>query len=155
MTLEVGQPAPDFTLATDGGGTVSLAALAGKTVVLYFYPKDDTPGCTREACAFRDLTPDFSAANAVVIGVSKDGAASHDRFKAKYQLPFILAADTDTALAQAYGVWIEKKNYGKTYMGMDRATFVIDGAGVVRAVWRKVKVDGHAEKVLAAIAGLG
>ena len=154
MTLEAGQPAPDFTLATDGGGTVSLAALAGKTVVLYFYPKDDTPGCTREACAFRDLLPDFSAANAVVIGVSKDSPASHDRFKAKYQLPFGLAADTDTQLAQAYGVWIEKKNYGKSYLGMDRATFVIDGAGVVRAVWRKVKVDGHAEKVLAAIAAL-
>ena len=154
MTLEAGQPAPDFTRATDGGGTVSLAALAGKTVVLYFYPKDDTPGCTREACAFRDLLPDFSAANAVVIGVSKDGAASHDKFKAKYQLPFTLAADTDTALAQAYGVWIEKKNYGKTYMGMDRATVLIDGAGVIRAVWRKVKVDGHAEKVLAAIAAL-
>ena len=154
MTLEVGQPAPDFTLTTDGGGTVSLSALAGKRVVLYFYPKDDTPGCTREACAFRDLHPDFSAANAVVIGVSKDSPASHDRFKAKYQLPFILAADTDTTLAQAYGVWIEKKNYGKTYMGLDRATFVIDGAGVVRAIWRKVKVDGHAEKVLAALAGL-
>ena len=154
MTLEIGQPAPDFTLATDGGGTVSLSALAGKRVVLYFYPKDDTPGCTREACAFRDQFPDFSAANAVVIGVSKDGAASHDKFKAKYQLPFTLAADTDTALAQAYGVWIEKKNYGKTYMGMDRATVLIDGAGVIRAVWRKVKVDGHAEKVLAAIAAL-
>ncbi len=154
MTLEIGQAAPDFTLVTDGGGTVALSALAGKTVVLYFYPKDDTPGCTREACAFRDAMPDFSAANAVVIGVSKDSPASHDRFKAKYQLPFILAADTDTALAQAYGVWIEKKNYGKTYMGMDRATFVIDGSGVVRAVWRKVKVDGHAEKVLAALAGL-
>ena len=154
MTLEIGQAAPDFTLVTDGGGTVALSALAGKTVVLYFYPKDDTPGCTREACAFRDAMPDLSAANAVVIGVSKDSPASHDRFKAKYQLPFILAADTDTALAQAYGVWIEKKNYGKTYMGMDRATFVIDGSGVVRAVWRKVKVDGHAEKVLAALAGL-
>ena len=154
MTLEVGRPAPDFTLTTDGGGTVSLSALAGKRVVLYFYPKDDTPGCTREACAFRDLHPDFSAANAVVIGVSKDSPASHDRFKAKYQLPFILAADTDTTLAQAYGVWIEKKNYGKTYMGLDRATFVIDGAGMVRAIWRKVKVDGHAEKVLAALAGL-
>ena len=154
MTLEIGQPAPDFTLATDGGGTVSLSALAGQRVVLYFYPKDDTPGYTREACAFRDQFPDFSAANAVVIGVSKDGAASHDKFKAKYQLPFTLAADTDTALAQAYGVWIEKKNYGKTYMGMDRATFLIDGAGVIRAIWRKVKVDGHAEKVLAAIAAL-
>jgi len=154
MTLEIGQAAPDFALATDGGGTVSLSALAGKIVVLYFYPKDDTPGCTREACAFRDLAPDFSAANAVVIGVSKDSPASHDRFKAKYALPFQLAADTDTALAQAYGVWIEKKNYGKTYMGIDRATFVIDGAGTVRALWRKVKVDGHAEKVLAAIAAL-
>ena len=154
MALDVGQPAPDFTLPADGGGTVSLSAFAGKTVVLYFYPKDDTPGCTREACAFRDLLPDFSGAGAVVIGVSKDSPASHDKFKAKYQLPFILAADSETTLAQSYGVWIEKKNYGKTYMGMDRATFVIDGAGVVRAVWRKVKVDGHAEKVLAAVKGL-
>ena len=154
MALDVGQPAPDFTLPADGGGTVSLSAFAGKTVVLYFYPKDDTPGCTREACAFRDLLPDFSGAGAVVIGVSKDSPASHDKFKAKYQLPFILAADSETTLAQSYGVWIEKKNYGKTYMGMDRATFVIDGASVVRAVWRKVKVDGHAEKVLAAVKGL-
>ena len=154
MALDVGQPAPDFTLPADGGGTVSLSAFAGKTVVLYFYPKDDTPGCTREACAFRDLLPDFSGAGAVVIGVSKDSPASHDKFKAKYQLPFILAADSETTLAQSYGVWIEKKNYGKTYMGMDRATFVIDGAGVVRAVWRKVTVDGHAEKVLAAVKGL-
>ena len=152
MTLEIGQPAPDFTLLTDGGGTVTLSAFAGRRVVLYFYPKDDTPGCTREACAFRDLTPDFSAAGAVVIGISKDGVASHDRFKAKYGLPFILAADTETTVAQAYGVWIEKKNYGKTYMGMDRATFLIDGAGTVRAVWRKVKVDGHAAKVLEAVA---
>jgi len=154
MALDVGQPAPDFTLPADGGGTVSLSAFAGKNVVLYFYPKDDTPGCTREACAFRDLLPDFSGVNAVVIGVSKDSPASHDKFKAKYQLPFILAADSETTLAQAYGVWIEKKNYGKTYMGMDRATFLIDGSGVVRAVWRKVKVDGHAEKVLAAVKGL-
>ncbi len=154
MALDVGQPAPDFSLPADGGGTVSLSAFAGKNVVLYFYPKDDTPGCTREACAFRDLLPDFSGANAVVIGVSKDSPASHDKFKAKYQLPFLLAADTETSLAQSYGVWIEKKNYGKTYMGMDRATFVIDGAGVVRAIWRKVKVDGHAEKVLAAVKGL-
>ncbi len=154
MALDVGQPAPDFSLPADGGGTVSLSAFAGKNVVLYFYPKDDTPGCTREACAFRDLLPDFSGANAVVIGVSKDSPASHDKFKAKYQLPFLLAADTETSLAQSYGVWIEKKNYGKTYMGMDRATFVIDGSGVVRAVWRKVKVDGHAEKVLAAVKGL-
>ncbi|MEI7610154.1 MAG: peroxiredoxin, partial [Rhodospirillaceae bacterium] len=117
MALDVGQPAPDFTLPADGGGTVSLASFAGKTVVLYFYPKDDTPGCTREACAFRDLLPDFSGVNAVVIGVSKDSPASHDKFKAKYQLPFLLAADTETTLAQSYGVWIEKKNYGKTYMG--------------------------------------
>ncbi len=152
--MKLGDLAPDFTLATDSGGTISLAALAGKRVVLYFYPKDDTPGCTREACAFRDLFPDFSAINAVVIGVSKDSPASHDRFKAKYQLPFILAADTETCLAQAYGVWIEKKNYGKTYMGMDRATFLIDEARVVRAIWRKVKVEGHAESVRAALAKL-
>ena len=148
MTLEIGQPAPDFTLATDGGGTVSLSALAGKRVVLYFYPKDDTPGCTREACAFRDQFPDFSAANAVVIGVSKDGAASHDKFKAKYQLPFTLAADTDTALAQAYGVWIEKKNYGKTYLGVIRSTFVISDKGRIEHAFYNVKATGHVAKLI-------
>jgi len=150
MPLEPGQPAPDFTLPTDGGGSVSLAALRGRLVVLYFYPKDDTSGCTKEACAFRDQLPDFSAADAVVIGVSKDGPKSHDRFKAKYALPFTLASDEDTAVAQAYGVWVEKSLYGRKYMGMDRATFLIDRAGLIRAVWHKVKVAGHAEAVLQA-----
>ncbi len=151
MALEVGQLAPDFTLPADGGGTVALSSFAGRCVVLFFYPKDDTPGCTREACAFRDQGAAFATAGAVVIGVSKDGVASHDKFKAKYQLPFPLVSDGETTLAQAYGVWVEKMNYGRNYMGMERATFLIDGAGVVRSIWRKVKVDGHAEKVLAAL----
>lgn len=155
MTLAVGSPAPDFTLATDGGGTVTLSALRGRPVVVYFYPKDDTSGCTKEACAFRDAFPDFSAAGATVIGISKDGVASHDRFKAKYGLPFLLAADTDTAVAVAWGVWVEKSMYGRSYMGMERATFLIDGAGVIRALWRKVKVPGHAEAVLKAVRALG
>jgi peroxiredoxin Q/BCP len=152
--LALGQPAPDFTLATDGGGTVSLSALRGKRVVLYFYPKDDTPGCTREACAFRDLMPDFSGLDGVVIGVSKDKVASHDKFKAKYELPFILGSDPEAEVARAYGIWVEKSRYGKTYMGMERSTFLIDRDGVIRGLWRNVKVDGHAEKVLAAARGL-
>ena len=151
MTVVSGQPAPDFTLPADSGGSVSLAALRGRPVVLYFYPKDDTSGCTKEACAFRDQFPAFSALDAVVIGVSKDGPKSHDKFKTKYALPFTLACDEDTALAQAYGVWVEKSLYGRKYMGMDRATFLIDRTGVVRAVWRKVKVAGHAEAVLKAV----
>jgi thioredoxin-dependent peroxiredoxin len=154
MSVEAGTPAPDFTLPTDGAGSLTLSALRGKPVILYFYPKDDTSGCTKEACAFRDLQPDFSAADAVVIGVSKDGIASHNKFKAKYELNFSLVADEDTTLAQAYGVWVEKSMYGRKYMGMDRATFLIDKDGVVRQVWRKVKVTGHAEAVLKALKGL-
>ena len=154
MTVEPGQPAPDFSLPTDGDGSVSLNAYRGRVVVLYFYPKDDTSGCTKEACAFRDRTPDFAECDAVIIGVSKDSPKSHDRFKAKYGLPFILAADQDTSLAQRYGVWVEKSLYGRKYMGMDRATFLIDQQGVVRRVWRKVKIDGHAEAVLTAIRGM-
>jgi thioredoxin-dependent peroxiredoxin len=154
MSVEAGTPAPDFTLPTDGAGSLTLSALRGKPVILYFYPKDDTSGCTKEACAFRDLQPDFSAADAVVIGVSKDGVASHNKFKAKYELNFPLVADEDTTLAQAYGVWVEKSMYGRKYMGMDRATFLIDKDGVVRQAWRKVKVTGHAEAVLKALKGL-
>jgi peroxiredoxin Q/BCP len=150
MTIEAGLPAPDFTLPTDGGGELSLAALRGRPVILYFYPKDDTPGCTKEACAFRDRLPDFSAVNAVVVGISKDTPKSHERFKTKYALPFPLASDEDAAVAKLYGVWVEKSRYGRTYMGMDRTTVLIDGTGVVRMVWRKVKVEGHAEAVLAA-----
>lgn len=155
MSLIVGQSAPDFTLATDSGGSVTLSALRGRPVVVYFYPKDDTPGCTREACAFRDHTPDFSGADAVIIGISRDTPARHDGFKSKYSLPFTLASDPDIAVAQLYGVWVQKCMYGKTTMGLERSTFLIDSAGVIRQIWRKVKVDGHAEKVLAALQGLG
>jgi len=135
-------------------GTVSLKALKGKTVVLYFYPKDDTSGCTAEACAFRDALPDFSKVKAEIVGVSRDPVASHDKFKTKYDLPFPLASDVDGKVCQAYGVWVEKSMYGRKYMGIERATFLIDAKGVVRKVWRKVKVPGHAEEVLAAAAAL-
>ena len=150
MSVEVGSKAPDFTLPTDGGGEVSLKALKGKPVVLYFYPKDDTSGCTAEACAFRDTLPDFSKVKAQVIGISRDSVASHDKFKQKYKLPFPLASDADGKVCEAYGVWVEKSMYGRKYMGIKRATFLIDAKGVVRGVWRKVKVPGHAEEVLEA-----
>ncbi|MEI8394641.1 MAG: peroxiredoxin [Rhodospirillaceae bacterium] len=150
MSIEPGQVAPDFTLTTDSGGTVTLSALRGRMVVLYFYPKDDTSGCTKEACAFRDRMTDFSAIDAVIIGVSKDGPKSHDKFKMKYDLPFTLGCDEDTALAQSYEVWVEKSLYGRKYMGMDRATFLINRDGLVQAVWRKVKIDGHVDAVLKA-----
>ncbi|MCG8354654.1 MAG: thioredoxin-dependent thiol peroxidase [Kiloniellales bacterium] len=148
--VAVGDQAPDFTMKTDGDGEVSLSGLKGKTVVLYFYPKDDTPGCTKEACGFRDSLPDFSALDAEIIGVSKDSVAKHDKFKAKYELPFKLASDDDGSVCEAYGTWVEKSMYGKKYMGIDRATFLIDGDGLVRSVWRKVKVPGHVEAVLKA-----
>ncbi len=154
MSVEIGKPAPAFTMPTDGGGKVSLAALKGKSVVLYFYPKDDTSGCTKEACGFRDAMPDFSKIDATIVGVSKDSVASHDRFKAKYDLPFILASDTDTEVTEKYGAWVEKSMYGRKYMGIERATFLIDGKGVVRGIWRKVKVPGHVEEVLKAVQAL-
>ncbi len=152
--IEVGTPAPDFTMPTDGGGSVTLSALKGKPVILYFYPKDDTSGCTSEACGFRDQFPDFSGLDAVVIGVSKDSVASHDKFKAKYELPFTLASDKETGVAEAYGVWVEKSMYGRKYMGLERATFLIDKDGIVRNVWRKVKVTGHVAAVLKALQAL-
>ncbi|GGB40283.1 hypothetical protein GCM10011505_22210 [Tistrella bauzanensis] len=152
--IEEGAKAPAFTMPTDGGGEISLEALKGKRVVLYFYPRDDTPGCTREACAFRDMHPDLQSLDAVVIGVSKDTTTSHDKFKAKYELPFTLAADTDGAVCEAYGVWVEKTMYGRKSMGIERATVLIDDAGTIRRIWRKVKVDGHAETVKAAIEAL-
>jgi peroxiredoxin Q/BCP len=154
MTLNIGDTAPDFTLPTDGGGTVSLAALKGKKVIVYFYPKDDTPGCTKEACGFRDALPDFTGADATVIGISKDTAAAHDKFKAKYELPFILASDAEGTVTEAFDSWVEKMNYGKRYMGIERSTFLIDRTGVVRGAWRKVKVDGHVDEVLAAAKAL-
>jgi peroxiredoxin Q/BCP len=152
--IAAGMAAPDFTLPTDGGGSVTLSKLKGKAVILYFYPRDDTPGCTVEACAFRDNLPDFGRAKATVLGVSTDSAKSHDKFKTKYALPFTLIADEDHALAEKYGVWVEKNRYGRKYMGTERATFLIDAGGKVARVWRKVKVDGHAEEVLEAAKGL-
>lgn len=153
-TAKVGDAAPDFTLPRDGGGTVSLADLRGRKVVLYFYPKDDTPGCTKEACGFRDALPDFSRLDAEIVGVSKDSVAKHDKFKAKYDLPFTLLSDSDGAVCDAYGTWVEKSMYGKKYMGIDRATFLIDADGTLRAEWRKVRVPGHVDAVLEAAGAL-
>lgn len=151
--LSEGMAAPDFTLpSTDGD--IALSALRGRTVVLYFYPKADTPGCTREACAFRDLKAEMAALGAVVIGVSKDRPAALEKFKAKYGLNFPLASDPDLAIHEAYGAWGPKTLYGKTALGVVRSTFVIDGEGVVRKAWRKVKVDGHDAKVLEVVKGL-
>ncbi len=141
-------------MPADGDGRASLKAQAGKILVLYFYPKDDTPGCTKEACGFRSLIDDFEGAGAVIIGVSKDSVKKHDKFKAKYELPFTLASDENGEICEAYGTWIEKSMYGRTYMGVERATFVIDGQGVLRKIWRKVKVPGHVEAVLDAVQGL-
>ena len=153
-TLKVGDKAPPFDLSADGGGEASLSALKGKTVVLYFYPKDDTSGCTAEAIAFSKDAKAFKQAGAVVIGVSKDSVASHDKFKAKHKLAVTLAADEDIKTAEAYGVWVEKSMYGRRYMGMERATFLIDGKGVIRNIWRKVKVPGHSADVLSAAKAL-
>jgi peroxiredoxin Q/BCP len=150
MDLEPGDKAPAFNLASDGGGKVSLAGLKGTPFVLYFYPKDNTSGCTLEAQDFTKLAKKFQDLGVAVIGVSKDSAASHDRFKDKHKLKLTLASDPETTVAQAYGVWIEKSLYGRKYMGMDRATFLIDKTAKIRAIWRKVKVAGHAEAVLAA-----
>jgi thioredoxin-dependent peroxiredoxin len=154
MTIEPGTKAPDFTLPTDGGGSVTLSKLKGKKVVLYFYPKDDTSGCTAEACGFRDSFPNFRKLDAAVIGISRDSVASHDKFKKKYELPFTLAADTDGKVTEKYGVWVEKSMYGRKYMGIERATFLIDEKGVVKEVWHKVKVPGHVAEVLKAARAL-
>jgi len=150
MTLQPGDPAPDFDLPADGGGHVRLADFKGKKLVLYFYPKDDTSGCTSEAQAFTAAGDDFKAAGAAVVGVSKDSVKSHDKFKAKYDLNFPLGADIEGAVVEAYGVWVEKSMYGRKYMGIERATYLIDGAGRIAKVWRRVKVSGHAAEVLKA-----
>ena len=152
--IEEGEAAPDFTLKADDGTEIHLNALRGKPVVLYFYPKDDTPGCTREACAFRDRRADLAAAGAVVLGVSPDTVASHGHFRDKYQLNFPLLADPDHQVAERYGAWREKNLYGKKSLGIQRSTFLIDAAGQVRKVWKKVAVDGHDEEVLKALAAL-
>src|SRR5689334_24043655 len=136
MALDIGDKAPDFTLPTDGGGTVSLKELKGKNVVLYFYPKDNTPGCTTEACTFSEAMPDFSKVKAEIIGVSKDSVKSHDGFKKKFGLKFHLGADVDGKVCEAYGTWVEKSMYGRKYMGIERSTFLIDGKGVIRGIWR-------------------
>jgi peroxiredoxin Q/BCP len=150
MALNEGDKAPDFNLATDDGGKIKLSALKGKKVVLYFYPKDDTPGCTRESCDFRDGHPKFKKEGVEIIGISKDSAESHDKFKAKYDLNFTLAADPDLKAIKAYEVWKEKNMYGKKTMGVERSTFLIDEKGKIAKAWRKVSVDGHADEVLKA-----
>ena len=151
MNVEEGQPAPEFSLMSDGGETISLASLRGKPVVLYFYPKDDTPGCTKQACGIRDAWGEFEKRGAVVLGVSPDSEASHVKFRAKFDLPFTLLADSDHATAEAYGVWVEKSMYGKKYMGVERSTFVILADGTLAKVMRKVKLETHADDVLAVL----
>ena len=147
----VGQAAPEFTLETDAGATLSLKDLRGQKVVLYFYPKDDTPGCTTQACDFRDSMPRFTDDAAVVLGISPDSVKSHQKFKLKYELPFTLLADSEKVVAQAYGVWKEKSMYGRTYMGVERTTFLIDAQGILRQVFEKVKPAGHADAVAEAL----
>jgi peroxiredoxin Q/BCP len=149
--IEEGAPAPGFSLHDDRGATVKLSGLKGSPVVLYFYPKDDTPGCTREACAFRDLKATFAKHGAVVLGVSPDDVTSHGKFRDKFHLNFPLLADPDHGLALAYGAWREKNMYGKKSMGIQRSTFLIDAKGIVRKVWKKVSVDGHDDQVLEAL----
>jgi peroxiredoxin Q/BCP len=150
-----GAPAPAFALPRDGGGEVSLAGFAGRKVVLYFYPKDDTSGCTTEALDFTRLAAEFDAAGATVVGVSKDSVKKHDKFRDKHGLTVTLASDEGSDVCERYGVWAEKSMYGKKYMGVERSTFLIDGAGRVARVWRGVKVPGHAEDVLGAVRALG
>ena len=154
MAIDVGDKVPDFHMPTDGGGSISLEELKGRKVVLYFYPKDDTPGCTKEACGFRDALPDFTAVDAIILGVSKDSPTKHDKFKEKFDLNFALGSDEEGKVCETFGTWVEKSMYGRKYMGIDRATFLIDADGVVRNVWRKVKVPGHVEEVLAAAKAL-
>jgi peroxiredoxin Q/BCP len=151
LKLKPGDPAPDFTAPTNGGGTVTLSKLKGKPVVLYFYPKDDTPGCTKEACGFRDAWAQFEQKGAVVLGVSTDPVKAHDKFVTKFELPFTLVADVDKQIVQAYGVWGEKTFMGRKYLGTHRVTFLIGSDGRIKNIWPSVKPDEHAAEVLAAI----
>ena len=154
--LQEGVPAPDFSLPASTGGNIGLAGYKGKqAVVLYFYPRDNTPGCTTEACAFRDSQPAVQTNDAVVLGVSPDSLGSHEKFTAKLELNFPLLVDQGAELAKAYGVWVEKKQYGRSFMGIERSTFLIDKDGVIRKIWRKVKVKDHAAEVLRALEALG
>ena len=152
--LSAGDKAPAFDMPTNDNKNVSLSGLSGKNIVLYFYPKDDTPGCTIEAKDFRDNIKDFDKLNTVIIGVTKDSVKSQDKFSEKYCLPFPLASAENTSVCEDYGVWKEKMNYGKAYMGIERSTFLIDKKGIIRQIWRKVKVDGHVIAVLEAVKSL-
>lgn len=148
MTVKIGMPAPDFALEANNGETIKLSNYKGTNVVLYFYPKDMTPGCTTQACDFRDQIQQFNELDAVILGVSTDPVNRHQKFVEKYGLPFLLLADTDHEVADAYGVWTLKKNFGKEYMGIERSTFIIDKEGKIAKEWRKVKVKGHVEEAL-------
>ena len=152
--LSIGDTAPAITLPRDGGDPVDLAAMTGQKVVVYFYPKDDTPGCTKEAIGFTEKAADFAGAGAVVWGVSKDSIAKHAKFRAKYELGIALLSDEDGSVCEDYGVWVEKNMYGKTYMGIERATYLIDADGKIAQIWRKVKVPGHVDAVLEAVRAL-
>ncbi len=154
MALKEGSKAPEFTLATDSGAQLKFSSLHGRIVVLYFYPKADTPGCTREACSFRDNLPRFDTASAVVLGVSPDQPPALAKFKTKYALPFTLLADPEHAVAVKYGVWVEKSMYGRKYMGIERTTFIVGKDGKIAKIFPKVKVDGHSAEVLAVVAAL-
>ena len=154
MTCQIGDKAPDFTMPTDGGGTVSLSDYKGQTLVLYFYPKDDTSGCTKQACGFSDNIALFNKLNCAVLGVSKDSVVKHDKFKEKYNLTFRLASDENGTTCQDYNVWKEKSMYGKKYMGIERTTFLIDDKGIICKIWHKVKVQDHVEDVLKSLEDL-
>ncbi|MAQ71137.1 MAG: thioredoxin-dependent thiol peroxidase [Alphaproteobacteria bacterium] len=153
-TPQTGHPAPDFTCVTDGRGELTLSELRGNYVVLYFYPKDDTPGCTKEACGFNENLQEFKNLNAEIIGVSKDNIAKHDKFKEKYGLNFVLISDEDGTVCEKYGTWVEKNMYGRKYMGIERATFLINPDGTIAKIWRKVKVKGHVDEVKSEIENL-
>jgi peroxiredoxin Q/BCP len=152
--LQAGDAAPDFDMPADGGGRVKLGDFKGKALVLYFYPKDDTSGCTTEAKGFAEAAAEFESAGVAVVGVSRDSVASHDKFKAKYALNFTLGSDENGAVVESYGVWVEKSMYGRKYVGIDRSTFLVDSHGKIARAWRKVKVPGHVAEVLAAARGL-
>ena len=152
--LDASELAPDFTLPRDGGGEITLSSLRPGKVVLFFYPRDDTPGCTKESIAFTDMADDFAKAGATVLGISKDSVASHEKFRDKHSLGMALLSDADSTVCESYGVWKEKNMYGKKFMGIERSTFLIDGDGNVAKVWRKVKVPGHVEAVLEATQSL-
>jgi peroxiredoxin Q/BCP len=154
MTVDAGQPVPDFTLPRDGGGTLGPKDFRGRKLVLYFYPKDDTAGCTTEALGFTARLADFEAANTAVLGISKDSVKSHDKFRDKHKLAVPLLSDEDGSVVEAFGTWVEKSMYGRKYMGIERSTFLVGPDGTVAQVWRNVKVPGHVEQVLAAAAAL-